>query len=311
MKIMTRTAHPHALHPDSHPHGHGEASLRLKADLADPAGSLDPSDHLWSQWRSTALIAQGPARTARWVRETLGPAPLDVLEVGCGTGYLALDMARAGHRVQALDPDEEAIGLARRTLAAGGTAGNLARPLDLTYHETDFLTWDAGDSRFDALVFNLSLHHMDDLGAAMRKTTRLLRPGGRIVVQDYVFDRFDVRTANWLADMEAAMGLAAGDTEVSDPAKSRADLAERIAESARKHVLIGFKPLIGALREAFHETAFSWEPFMYTRIANRAGGLPEERHDRLVPFLAALERLRFEEGSIQAVCYRFLGSLEP
>ncbi len=306
---MQTGSHSHSkAHSHSHSHsGPWSESLpaRRKADLADPSGSLDPSDSLWSQWRSAALIARGPARIARFVIDAIGPKAQDVLEVGCGSGYLALELARAGHRVVGLDPGPEGIDLARRTLSL--CQGQGAAP-DLEYRQEEFMAWDDAGQEFDALVFNLSLHHIADLDAAVAKTRRLLRPGGRVVINDFAFDRLDDRTAAWLADLETAMSLAAGDTDVPDPAASRAALAERIADSATKHELHGFEPLIKGLRGTFDQTHFSWEPFMYTRIANRAAGLPQERHDRLVPFLADLECLQFEQGAIQAVCYRFLGT---
>lgn len=95
--------------PMHNPAGHAHVlPARTKADLADPAGSLDPSDQIWSQWRSEALIAEGPAKITRFVLDATGALPQDLLEVGCGSGYLALELARAGHRVIAVDPSDEA-----------------------------------------------------------------------------------------------------------------------------------------------------------------------------------------------------------
>lgn len=307
--------HSHGSHaPHGGRHGHSgpwseSLPARAKADLADPAGSLDPSDHPWSQWRSPALIARGPGDAARWVLDAVGPAAVgpagrDVLEVGCGSGYLALHLARAGHRVTAVDPGPEGIDLGRRTLALCRQAGEA---VDVRYQEAEFLEWDDGGVTFDALVFNLSLHHIEDLEGALDKAVRLLRPAGRIVVNDYAFDRLEGRTAAWVADLEAVMGLAAGASDVPDPASARKALAEKVAETASNHGLHGFERLIAGLGARFRQDHFSWEPYLYTRVANRAPALPADRQERLVAFLADLERLQIDQGAIDAVCYRFVG----
>jgi SAM-dependent methyltransferase len=58
---------------------------------------------LWRELAEQARVARGPAR---------------VLEIGAGTGRVTLDLARAGHRVTALDLDPELLG-GLRARAAG------------------------------------------------------------------------------------------------------------------------------------------------------------------------------------------------
>jgi len=45
-------------------------------------------------------------RLVRWA----GREPLDVLDVGCGTGFLALQLAQMGHRVIGIDVADEMLG---------------------------------------------------------------------------------------------------------------------------------------------------------------------------------------------------------
>jgi SAM-dependent methyltransferase len=47
------------------------------------------------------------------------------------------------------------------------------------------------------VVACLALHHVDDLAAALDRSKRLLRPGGRLVVVEYGWDRIDQATARW------------------------------------------------------------------------------------------------------------------
>src|SRR5437764_3454268 len=65
-----------------------------------------------------------PAERAAWDRilDLVLPArgALDALDVGCGTGFLALELAARGHRVTAVDFAPAMVAAARRKAAARG-----------------------------------------------------------------------------------------------------------------------------------------------------------------------------------------------
>src|SRR5438093_13688868 len=48
------------------------------------------------------------------LREVAGPPPLTVLDVGCGTGFLAMRMAELGHTAVGIDLADEARAAAQR-----------------------------------------------------------------------------------------------------------------------------------------------------------------------------------------------------
>lgn len=97
-----------------------------------------------------------------------------VLDLGCGNGYIARRLARAGGRVVGVDQAAELIDRAR--------AREVAEPLGIIYHLAD-----AGDlsllssSSFDLGVANMSLMDIEDAGGAVREMGRLLVPGSRFV----------------------------------------------------------------------------------------------------------------------------------
>ncbi|MFI6292744.1 class I SAM-dependent methyltransferase [Nonomuraea sp. NPDC050790] len=91
------------------------------------------------------------------------------LDVGCGDGLLARELSARSAGVTGLDVSPEMIAAAK---AAGG------RP---DYLLADFLTADLPESSYDFVTSVATIHHMDFTGALTRMS-RLLRPGGRLVV---------------------------------------------------------------------------------------------------------------------------------
>jgi SAM-dependent methyltransferase len=110
---------------------------------------------------------------ATFVLHELPPPPARVLEVGCGAGDLARELAAAGYDVLAIDPDAPHGSIFRRT----------------TIEELG----DAGP--FDAVVASRALHHVFDLTAALEQTAAVLRTGGAVVIDDFAWERLDARSA--------------------------------------------------------------------------------------------------------------------
>jgi len=100
-----------------------------------------------------------------------------VLDVGCGSGALSCRLAKMGARVTAIDITEAAVALARRNARAQG--------LDM-----DIVRMDAEDMALPPasvdFVFSWGvLHHTDDIGAAFREVSRVLKPGKSGLVMVY------------------------------------------------------------------------------------------------------------------------------
>ena len=104
-----------------------------------------------------------------------------ILDLGCGTGTLALLLKRAhrGAEVFGLDADAEALKLARTKLEGAGVEVRLDQGLAsaLPY----------ADGRFDRTLSSLFFHHLSsDLKLeAMREILRVLRPGGEFHIADW------------------------------------------------------------------------------------------------------------------------------
>src|SRR3954466_16088879 len=95
----------------------------------------------------TVSERRGSARTAV-VWDTLQPildaAPLDVLDVGGGTGGFAVRVAQLGHRVTVVDPSPDALAaLARRAREVG---------VDVEGRQGDLATLDVPDRAADLVL---------------------------------------------------------------------------------------------------------------------------------------------------------------
>jgi SAM-dependent methyltransferase len=104
-----------------------------------------------------------------------------ILDVGCGTGHQAAELAAGGCTVVGMDLDSAMLAAAR---ASYGTVAGLA-----------FVRADAEDSAvltlpgvadlvpYDAVLSNAALHWMSRADETMANLRALLRPGGRLVVE--------------------------------------------------------------------------------------------------------------------------------
>jgi SAM-dependent methyltransferase len=99
-----------------------------------------------------------------------------VLDLGCGAGHLAAELAGRGAHVTGVDGSERLLRHARARLGddADLRRHDLERPLDC-----------AGDATFDGVVAALVLHHVDARAQLLAEVRRVLRPGGWFVVSTH------------------------------------------------------------------------------------------------------------------------------
>jgi ubiquinone/menaquinone biosynthesis C-methylase UbiE len=137
-------------------------------------------------------------------------APRDgeqALDVGCGTGTLAVELARQrpGLAVAGVDADDAMLDRAR------GKADRAGVQLDLRTAFAQELPF--ADASFDLVVSSLFFHHLrrEDKLATAAEILRVLRPGGRLAIAD------------WGAPRDLMMRVAAQSIRLLDGAEPTAD----------------------------------------------------------------------------------------
>jgi SAM-dependent methyltransferase len=141
----------------------------------------------------------------------LGPEPLDVLDLGAGTGKLTAALLTAGHRVTALELLPEMRAVLAEKLPDATVIDGRAEDLQLA------------DASFDAVVAG-SAFHWFERQPALDEIARVLRPPG---VFGLLGNRYDT-SVDWQRHIRRATGR--GAIYRGDHWPSQEELRERFAE---------------------------------------------------------------------------------
>jgi ubiquinone/menaquinone biosynthesis C-methylase UbiE len=160
-------------------------SERPKQTAVEPTGAYLPA----LRWRALTPVFDPAVRlTTRersFKRRLLERAAVAegeaVLDLGCGTGTLAIELKERAPRahVTALDADPEVLARAR------GKVASRAQQIDLVEALSTAMPF--ADARFDVVLSTLFFHHLDHGAklATLREVMRVLRRGGRLHVADW------------------------------------------------------------------------------------------------------------------------------
>ena len=144
-----------------------------------------------------------PFVTRERLREILEPSPGQrVLEVGPGTGYYALDVARRlgpGGTLDVLDVQQEMLDHTVRRAGASGIT-------NVTPTLGDARALPYADGSFDSAYLAVVLGEVPDQEAALRELRRVLKPGGRLIVGEIFLDPHAVPFGS-LLERAGAAGL--------------------------------------------------------------------------------------------------------
>ncbi len=194
-------------------------------------------DSVGGEWDALRKVWGDELLRARAFRHLI-PSGMTVADVGTGTGVLAIDLAEAGCHVIAIDSSEAMLEAAARKLEAAGVSG-----VELRAGTAEGLP--LADGEVDAAFAHMVLQYLEAPEPAIAEMSRVVRPGGRVVLIDFVsHDRawmqgeLGVRHLGFAPeDLAAAMraaGLEQVHVNVQPEATRGADLPETFIASGTR-----------------------------------------------------------------------------
>ena len=298
-------------------------SGRIAAGFVPDLRRAIKCEHFYkSFWRDPQFIQLYVGRIVEGYIELLSKycgAKQRILDVGCGAGYVSLELARNGHEVVAIDISEENIQIARKTLEENPFIEGFG---SLNY---EHLPFHMVEDTFDVVLFSVSLHHMPDVEGVVSRARELLRPGGYILCYEPCHERFREQDAAQVGLMRALLALTGNwyePEEVLPYLNSEASLAKYISGVQVEYVLErdpnepdGQSPhdleadgetMLYALRkysdEIIYQPGFS---FIYRLLGGIRG--PDLRIKALADFLAIYDRLAVDKYGLSPNHFYYLG----
>ncbi len=128
-----------------------------------------------------------------------------VVDLGCGTGSLAIAAARIGAKVEAIDVSPAMLELARMKAATSAVTG-------ISFRHAGFLTHRLSPGAADFVFSQFALHHLPDFWkqSAILRVAAALRRGGVFYLKDVTFSFEPTRQTEaveaWLASVSREDG---------------------------------------------------------------------------------------------------------
>jgi 2-polyprenyl-6-hydroxyphenyl methylase/3-demethylubiquinone-9 3-methyltransferase len=117
------------------------------------------------------------------IQENFAEMKVEILDVGCGAGFLPNDFAREGYPMTGVDLSAESLKVARK----------YDKTNTVKYLEADALHLPFPDAHFDVVTCMDFLEHVEDPEKYIHEMSRVLRPGGL-----FFFHTFNRNLLSWL-----------------------------------------------------------------------------------------------------------------
>ncbi|MFH1742887.1 MAG: class I SAM-dependent methyltransferase [bacterium] len=271
-------------------------------------------------WRRPYLVNQMYSRWVQFCLDYLPPPGEHVLEVGCGPGYLSLELARYGYHMVGLDISVAALEIAEQLVKENPFKESFG---SICHVRDDFTRWRPSDGGlFDAAVFCVSLHHFPDPAGVLDHVLTMLSPDGRIVLCEPSRDWWTRNDGAVMALLRAVLA-AAGHwyEEIPVPATqseiealvdecfdevTEATPKDQPRQSEMDNSCYGTE-ILRALEERFDRIAYQPDTVLYSRIAPGARFDSEEQHKRFTQFLHTFELYAIETKLLNPGIFMFAG----
>jgi SAM-dependent methyltransferase len=154
----------------------------------------------------------------------------DVLEVGCGTGLVLSKVAKVARQARGVD------------LSPGMLSHARARGLDVREGDATSLPFE--DASFDVVYAFKVLAHVPDVDRAIAEMTRVVRPGGHVLVE--VYNRHSLRFVSRTIGGARRIGAAHDESDVPTRWESLQRARARLPKNLRVERIVGARVLTPA-----------------------------------------------------------------
>lgn len=153
-------------------------------------------------WRDPEFVAIHLMPKVEFVIDIAKRRGGKVLELGCGYGYLSLELARNGLHVTGVDLSPRSIEIAKHYAEENPFKEGFG---SLRYECGNILEMDLGEETYNTVVFFGTLHHMEDLNLILAKVHRALKKQGNLIVYEPVRENFNQKSAEFAAILRAIL----------------------------------------------------------------------------------------------------------
>ena len=135
-------------------------------------------DQRAATWDANPMRTERANTIAAAMRSRLPLTPtMTALEYGCGTGLLSFALQPSLGEITLADSSDGMLAVLREKIAAQGVA-------NMTPVKLDLLTDPLPESRYDLIYTMMTLHHIADTDAILRRFHALLNPSGWLCIAD-------------------------------------------------------------------------------------------------------------------------------
>lgn len=241
-----------------------------------------------------------------------------VLDVGCGSGYFSLELAREGYHVTGIDIASSAIAKGKETAADNpftDTFGSLAYRVS-PFHQME--------GEFDVILFSGSLHHMENRDAMIKKAHGMIKPGGLVIAFEPTHERWTRADASHAALIRGLLSITGHwyEPDLTDRVNAKTlidDILEEYVKQGDKNEPVGQSPhddpCSGKEIEAMLKKNFTLledgpgHSFIYRILGGLRG--EEETIYKLADFITSYEREVLDSGIVEPTNAYFAGRREP
>ena len=273
-----------------------------------------------SCWRDPHFINLHVGETVRTFLDLLrrhGRPGIRILDVGCGSGYISLELARAGYQVTAIDIAEKAIAVAQKTLAEN--------PFKQGFGSLEYrvLSLDEVENQFDVLLCSGVIHHFRDVDGVVRRAIDRLLPEGLLLCHEPCHESWRDADAAQVALIRGLLALsgawyekdlvarlktpeqfAAYVRDVHTEFVTERDPGER-GQSPNDNACTGVE-ILRTLRTELHELEYRpATTFMYRLLGGLRGS--DQTTHALADFITLFERFSVREGLLRPNSFFFVG----